>query len=158
MRKQAEKVTDFLVEIFRSPDPERDGRTITVAETLGQAKMRVETEFPEDPPLQAKLLGAIGKTYSGLGLVQEALELTQKSYAMLRDALGPEHVDTLAAMQDLADAYQVAGRSDEALPLMEETLRLRKEMLGAEHPDTLKSMSSLAGFTWTPDSWTEPCH
>ena len=44
-RKQAEKVTDFLVEIFHSPDPERDGRTITVADMLDKAKTRVETEF-----------------------------------------------------------------------------------------------------------------
>ena len=145
-RKQAEKVTDFLVEAFRSPDPERDGRTITVAEMLGKAKTSVETEFSADPVLQAKLLGAIGKTYSGLGLVLEALEVTQKSYDMLRDAFGPEHVDTLAAMQDLADAYQGAGRWDEALPLKEKTLRLRKEVLGSQHPDTLKSMNSLAVY------------
>ena len=83
-RKQAEKVTDFLVEAFRSPDPERDGRTITVAEMLGKAKTSVETEFKADPLLQAKLLGAIERTYLGLGLVQEALELSQKSYDMLR--------------------------------------------------------------------------
>ncbi len=143
-RNQAEKVTDFLVEIFRSPDPERDGRTITVAEMLGQAQTRVETEFRTDSLLQAKLLGAIGRTYSGLGLVQEATELCRKSYDMLRDALGPEHADTLAAMQDLADAYHAAGRWEESLPLKKETLRLRKDVIGPEHPDTLKSMSSLA--------------
>ena len=40
-RQQAETVTDFLVEIFRSPDPERDGRTITVAEMLNKAGTRI---------------------------------------------------------------------------------------------------------------------
>ncbi len=144
-RNQAEKVTDFLVQIFRSPDPVRDGRKITVAEMLGQAKTRVETEFRENHILQAKLLRAIGNTYSGLGLVQEAVEPTQKSYELLRDTLGPKHRETLTAMQDLADAYRATGGWDEALPLKEKGLQLRKEILGSEHRDTLQSMNSLAG-------------
>ena len=65
-------VTNFLVDIFRSPDPERDGRTITVAEMLDKAKTQVETEFKEDKVLQAKLLGAIGETYVALGLGEQA--------------------------------------------------------------------------------------
>ena len=56
-RKQAEKVADFLVDIFRSPDPDRDGRTVTVVEMLDKAKTRVETEFADDRLLQAKLWG-----------------------------------------------------------------------------------------------------
>ena len=144
-RKQAETVTDFLVEIFRSPDPEQDGRTITVVEMLDKAKVRVETEFKEDRLLQAKLLGAIAETYLGLGLIQEASEFSKKSYDILLEALGPQHIDTLTAMQNLAVAYGAVGRTDAALPLMEETLRLRKEILGSEHPDTLESMSNLAG-------------
>ena len=33
-RKEAEAISTFLGEVFQSPDPARDGRTITVAETL----------------------------------------------------------------------------------------------------------------------------
>jgi len=143
-RKQSETVTNFLVDIFRSPDPERDGRTITVAEMLDKAKARVEMEFKDDPLLQAKLLEAIGETYGGLGLVPETTELTKKAYDLLHATAGPQHPDTLRAMQHLADAYLAAGRLKEALPLTEETLRLTKEALGPQHPDTLKSMRSLA--------------
>ena len=50
-------MTSFLVDIFRSPDPERDGRTITVAEMLDKAKTRVETEFKEDKLLAGQAAG-----------------------------------------------------------------------------------------------------
>ena len=47
-RQQADAVTKFLVDAFRSPDPTRDGRAITVAEMLDQAVTRVEQEFAQD--------------------------------------------------------------------------------------------------------------
>ncbi len=91
-RKQAESVTEFLVEIFRSPDPYCDGRTITVAEMLDKAKTRVETEFQEDRLLQGKLLAAIAPTYVGLGLVSESEELHKKVYDIAREILDPSIV------------------------------------------------------------------
>ncbi len=36
-RQDAEAISKFLGEVFQSPDPARDGRTITVAETLAEA-------------------------------------------------------------------------------------------------------------------------
>jgi serine/threonine protein kinase len=71
----SEAISNFLTSAFQSPDPARDGRTITVAEMLDKAKTRVETEFKDDKLLQAKLLGAIWETYQGLGLVQPAADL-----------------------------------------------------------------------------------
>jgi tetratricopeptide (TPR) repeat protein len=59
-------------------------------------------------------------------------------------ASGPEHPETLAAMHNLANAYDEAGRRDEALKLREQVLPLRRKVLGPEHADTLKSMHNLA--------------
>ena len=44
-RKQAEAVSTFLVEAFRSPDPERDGRQVKVADVLDRASKRLDQEF-----------------------------------------------------------------------------------------------------------------
>ncbi|MBM4089897.1 MAG: serine/threonine protein kinase [Planctomycetes bacterium] len=142
-QRKATAVARYLVEVFRSPDPERDGRTITVAEVLDQARSRVEEEFREDRVLQGQLLRAIGETYMGLGLIHEGTRLLEKSRDLLRDTVGTNHAETLGAMHHLAEAYLEAGRRSEALPLAEETLRLRQEMLGAQHPDTLESLSAL---------------
>lgn len=145
-RKHAEAVTKFLVDVFRSPDPDLDGREITVAELLDQAKTRIETEFKGDPVLQAKFLCAIGQTYLGLGLFDEALRLTGASHQLLREQLGAEAPETLATAYHFIDAQVNAGKWNEALPLAQANLKARQKVLGPQHRDTLQSMGQLAGI------------
>ncbi len=45
----------FLSDIFQSPDPERDGRTIRVVELLDKAAKKLETDLADQPERRAKL-------------------------------------------------------------------------------------------------------
>ena len=63
---------------------------------------------------------------------------------MQKTKLGPDHPDTLMAMNGLASSYQALGRHAEALKLHEQTLALRTAKLGSDHPDTLRSRLSVA--------------
>jgi hypothetical protein len=56
-RKQAEAVSRFLVQVFRKPDPTRDGAKVTVAEVLGQAEKDLERPFDGSPRIRGNLLG-----------------------------------------------------------------------------------------------------
>ncbi len=58
--------------------------------------------------------------------------------------LGPDHPDTLYAMDGLAMAYEQARRFSDAVPLRQETLKRRRAKLGADDPGTLASMNNLA--------------
>jgi tetratricopeptide (TPR) repeat protein len=58
--------------------------------------------------------------------------------------LGPDHRNTLASMQNLANSYADLGRHADALKLREETLARRKATLGPDHRDTLMSMMGVA--------------
>ena len=141
---ESEAISKFLTDVFQSPDPARDGRTITVAETLGAAAKKLETELANQPARRAKLQATLGLTYHALGLYREAIPLQEKVRDYYLAASGPEHPDTLRAMHNLAISYDDAGRRDEALKLREEVLALRRKVNGPEHPDTLKAMNSLA--------------
>src|SRR5262249_35584466 len=44
-QKDAEAVTSYLINVFQSPDPARDGRTITVAESLDRAARRLDADL-----------------------------------------------------------------------------------------------------------------
>ena len=57
------------------------------------------------------LLDALGRTYWGLGLFDRAVSLHTKARAVREAALGPDHPDTLASRNNLANAYAV-GRPD----------------------------------------------
>jgi serine/threonine protein kinase/tetratricopeptide (TPR) repeat protein len=141
---ESEAISKFLTDVFRSPDPARDGRTITVAETLGVAARKLDTELADQLPRRARLQATLGMTYRALGLSREAIPLQEKVRDYYLTSFGPEHPDTLQAMNNLGNSYFAAGRRDEALKLREEVLALRRKVSGPEHIETLKAMNNLA--------------
>jgi serine/threonine protein kinase len=143
---ESEAIAKFLTDVFQSPDPARDGRTITVAETLGTAARKLESDLATQPARRAKLQATLGSTYYALGLYREAIALREKVRDYYLAASGPEHPDTLRAIGSLANSYHAAGRREEALKMREQLLPLFRKVLGPEHPDTLSAMNNLAVF------------
>jgi len=143
-RQEAEAISTFMGEVFQSPDPARDGRTITVAETLDKAAKKLEADLADQPARRARLQATLGMTYHSLGLYRQAIPLREKVLDYHRAASGPEQPGTLEAMHNLALSYFRAGRLDEALKLQEEVLTGHRKVLGPEDPDTLSAMHNLA--------------
>ena len=144
-RQDAEAVSGFLARVFRSPDPARDGRTITVVEVLDKATAKLESDPAIPAARRAKLEGTLGLTYLGLGLYGKALTLAQKVHGYDVATFGLENSNTLEAMRVLANSYESVGRRDEALKLREEELPLSLRLNGPESPETLRATASLAG-------------
>jgi eukaryotic-like serine/threonine-protein kinase len=142
---ESEAISKFLIEVFQSADPARDGRTITVAETLNSAAKKLETDLANQPARRAKLQATLGLTYYALGLYRDAIPLQETARDYYRAASGPENPDTVAAVHNLASSYIQAGRLDEALKLREQVLTLRRKLNGPEHPATLQAIQDLAG-------------
>ena len=142
-RDQAKAVTDFLVSSFRKSDPSEDGREVTIAEVLDRAAEELD-DSNIAAITRAEILNAIGGTYSGLGLVTEAVELNEKALEIRLLVLGADDLDTLSSQNNLAAAYLAAGRLKEALPLFEATLEARQAQLGKDHPETIISQDNLA--------------
>ncbi len=85
-RSRAERVSEFLVDIFQRSDPsEARGADITAREILERGARRVDTELQKEPHTQATLMDAMGRVYLGLGLPDRALPLLQRSLT-LREA------------------------------------------------------------------------
>jgi serine/threonine protein kinase len=154
-RKEAEAITTLLTQVFISPSPYRDGRTITVAETLSNATQKLETELANQPARRAKLRSAIGATYYGLGLFHEAIPLQEKARDYYLDVSGPESLDTLVATRRVANLYAEVGRQDEAAKMLEQVLTLSRKALGSEHPETINAISILAGTYNVAGRWDE---
>ena len=144
-RKRAEAATDYLVEIFRSPDPERDGRTVTVAEVLDRLVKRLEVDSDDDPLLRARLLQATGDTFLSLGNPNDAAKLIEEARTLRTEALGPEHQDTKQSTVQLIRAYSYGGGMlDQALQLAQQTVTTWQKAYGPRDPNTLAAMSELA--------------
>jgi tetratricopeptide (TPR) repeat protein len=141
---ESEAVTKFLTEIFQSPDPARDGRTITVAEVLGVAATNLETKLANQPAIRAKLQATLAWTSHVLGLPYEAIPLQEKVRDYYLAASGPEHPDTLRASSVLAIFYYDVGRKEEALKMRQQLLTVRRKVSGPENTETIWLMLNLA--------------
>jgi serine/threonine protein kinase len=143
-REQADAVSRFLVDAFRRPDPELDGRELKVVDLLESAVAKLGGEYSGPPGIQAELLKALGKTFRKLGLLAQAIAADEKALELRRKLPGPAHRETLRIMCELASAYFDGGRTSEALALLETAHDQMKAKLGPEDSETLSCLASLA--------------
>ena len=92
---------------------------------------------------------------NALGDSAQAIAVGEPLIADQEQALGADHPETLAARNNLANAYQMAGRMDEAIALHEQVLADRERVLGPDHPDTLASRKNLADASRAADPASE---
>ncbi len=82
--------------------------------------------------------------YEAQGRLGEALELHEKSLAIMIKVLGPEHADVATSYNNMAIVYEAQGRLGEALELFEKSLAIRIKVLGPEHADVAASYNNMA--------------
>jgi tetratricopeptide (TPR) repeat protein len=148
-RADAEAVTAFLVDVLRSPDPGREGRAVTVAETLGRGAKWVESSLTNQPALKGRVQAALGLTYFGLGLRREGMPLLEKSRDYLLAALSssqdqPAYNLMLDALNALERGYYESGRREDAIKLREEFLAVSRGVNGSANPNTVDAMILLS--------------
>lgn len=68
-----------------------------------------------------------------------------RAVAVLQARLGPEHLDTATAYNNLAAAYHQAGHHPQAEQLYGNALHIREKQLGPEHPHLVTVLTNLAG-------------
>ncbi len=147
----AQAVNDFLVkdmlqqadsrfqaEARFTPDP-----NLTVRAALDRAAERIGDRFKDQPLEEAAVRLAIGQAFFGVGERERPVAQLERAVELRRAKLGPDHPDTLEAMEKLAGALWEAGKREQGLALLRETLTRRKARLGPDDPATLKSMTDL---------------
>jgi serine/threonine-protein kinase len=100
-RKRAEAVGKFLTHAFRRSDPKRDGREVRAAELLDQAARELAKEHAASNATQGALLLALGDTYVGLGMYENAEPLFLKAS---EHGMAGETEITASSQKQLADA------------------------------------------------------
>ena len=91
------------------------------------------------------LLDRLGSYRQGaLGAYASARPLFERALAIREKALGPDHPDTAASLNNLAVLLQAQGDLAAARPLYERALAICEKALGPDHPDTATSLNNLA--------------
>jgi len=143
-RDRAERVSEFLVNLFQVSDPGNSlGNTVTAREVLDRGADRLEKDLAAEPEVQASLLLTMGRVYLRVGLFQKAEGLIERSGDTRERLLGKEHPLTLQSRFFQASAINLQGRRQEAEKRFRDVLASQRRVLGEEHPDTLNTLNAL---------------
>ena len=108
--RRAERVRDFLVDLFEQADPSRSrGGTVTAREILDAGARQVERELAAEPELAAELLDSIARVERSLGLAESARRRAERSLALRERELGVDALATAASQVTLGEALVDTG-------------------------------------------------
>jgi Tfp pilus assembly protein PilF len=105
---------------------------------------RIEAEGQSEAV--ARSAAVIGGFLRDMGRYPSALPFMERSLAIDERALGLDHPDVAASLNNLAALYQNQGEYARALPLFERALTIWKRALGPGHLHVAASLNNLAGL------------
>jgi tetratricopeptide (TPR) repeat protein len=147
-RATADRVSEFLVELFEQPDPSvARGAEVTVAEVLERGAERIDRDLGEEPLIQARLLETIGRVFYNLGDLDQAGSCWTRALEIRRALRGESHAEVAADLQRLGDLEFARGHLDRAAELAERSLAIQQSLgeAGAHAvPDNLHLLGAIA--------------
>lgn len=156
-RDDAQAMAGLLRELMQLADPNAGlGHRIGAHALLRTALTRIETDSAAQPASRIAVLDTLAPALQAFELFDEAISARTLTHALLLEANGPEHADTLAALRQLALALR--GRSADrarAERLFLDLRAIRLRQFGAAHPLSAESAWDL-GFFYL--RYAEPAH
>lgn len=116
------------------------------ANIFAQTLLAIDTQFAEQPLVQAQMLQSTATTLDELGLLELATEPQERVIMIRRNTLGDDHPRTLGSINNLGTLLLSRGKPDDAEPYIREGLEGSRRVLGDDHPQTLASISNMGSL------------
>lgn len=112
---KAKAVSQFLVTLFESADPERTrGDKLLVRDVLDAGAEKLSKEFANDPITLAEMQGVLGRTYRSLSQPKRAIDLLTQAAAASAQRQGKQSLEYARIALALANAEVDAEKFPEA--------------------------------------------
>jgi tetratricopeptide (TPR) repeat protein/tRNA A-37 threonylcarbamoyl transferase component Bud32 len=133
----------FLERMLTSADPGRDGRNVKVADVLRRAAAELAAGGgPRSAPLlEATTRAAVGRTYSALGLPDDARRHLSRALELRRANLPPGHEDILSVEGFLIQLESRAGQTAKAIADADEAVATAQRIHGPDSAPALRMRS-----------------
>jgi len=143
--EKARQIQSFLQDMLASVDPgTAQGRDVgLLGDLLADAARRVETELADQPEVAAAVRTTIGKTYTALGLYDEAEPHLQAALDSYEAQYGEDGLEVAPALDDLGFMFMRRGVYPEAENLLRRALDIRTQRLDEDHVDLALSYNHL---------------
>ncbi|MEO8129506.1 MAG: serine/threonine-protein kinase, partial [Bryobacteraceae bacterium] len=143
----AHEVSDFLVELFSLPDPNRaPGSPLTAKELLDKGASKVEKELGGQPRVQADLLSTLSHVYDSLGQYPRAMALAEKALSVSESAKLREDDRLADALLVLGRVKQRQGEFEGARKAYERALEIRIRLQGENDLEVARVLNNLGSL------------
>ena len=140
----ADRVSEFLVDLFQVPDTSLDwGASVTARELLDRGARSIGGELLGQPRVRARLMRTMGRVYGNLGLYEDARPLLEEALAASREVGDDEQV--AENLYRLATVDRLAGDYAAAEAGMREALAAIERTGGRESVAYADALNGLAG-------------
>jgi eukaryotic-like serine/threonine-protein kinase len=144
-RTRSEKLVVFLLDMLRSPDPDRaNGATVTVLEVLDRAEANFLAGFEDDPELDGDFRHTLADLYVGLGQYDEARPLAEKALAIRQQVHGAVSMPVAETLHVLAEVDRYTQSAEAAEARIEQALEMQRELGGSGEQSYLHALNNLA--------------
>jgi len=149
-------VAQFMRNTLLEMDPSRSnpsrsrGQTPQVRDILSRATARMRRELRDQPRMRAKVLGAAGDVYRGLGVYDSARVLLAEEMALIEQLGATEGLEMAAALERQGSLQRDTGAFDSARTALRHELAIREaqsEPDRYEVANTLRSLSTVEIMT-----------
>jgi len=113
---------------------------------LKPAASAVDSQFKDQPAVDASLRHTLADVYKNLGRFDDAIAFQQSAVTMRRRVLGEDDPDTLRSINNLGGMLDAGGRPAEAEAAWREALEKRRRVLGDDDAETFSTMSNLGNL------------
>jgi serine/threonine protein kinase/tetratricopeptide (TPR) repeat protein len=152
----ADRVSGFLVELFKVSDPsEAKGNSVTAREILDKGAAKIDKELEGQPQIRSRLTETMGTVYRSLGLYEQARTMLERALELKKKIYGEDSLSVADTLQNLGIVLDSQGRYDEAAADFRKALEIRSRKLGPDDPDVARTLNSLAINYWNQEKYAE---
>jgi serine/threonine-protein kinase len=145
-RVKAEQVSGFLLELFGEADPySGSGSDTTVREVLEQGASKL-ADFEGQPEMKAAAMYTIGRVYRGLGLYDEATEMTVGALELRQQLADGLDGDVAESQIELATLMMLKGEIEGAEPLLREAVKTSRLLYGEQDWRYAEAINELGAY------------
>ena len=158
-RERAEKVSDFMLNVFTAADPFTNfGREPTASTLLDQAGRQIQSDLSQQPDVHARLLEAIGRSFRRMGQPARAVPYLQASLSIQRKLFDGDESTIGSIVTEIANALRETGQaeaSDRYFSQALEISRRSKDQRSQSHAQLLVDLGRLEKTRSRPEQALE---
>jgi len=148
-KKTSDAVADFMVNVFAASDPfEVQGREVTAQGLLDKSTRSIQGNLAQEPAVRARLLEAMGRTYSRQGKDDRGIDLIEEALALKIKTEGPDSTSLTPTLINLGKARLNKGDyigAEQPLNEAKRQLESRGELNTLEYASVLQRLAALEG-------------